>query len=66
MYDETQRQLQITVDQYNVAQRRLQALMSELEEMRANLEAVRHLICILKTPKRLMMANNLLFSFCLN
>ncbi len=41
MYEETQRQLQITVDQYNTAQRRLQALMSELEEMRANLEAVR-------------------------
>lgn len=40
MYEETQRQLQITVDQYGVAQRRLQALQSELEEMRANMEAV--------------------------
>jgi len=39
MYEETQRQLQITVDQYGVAQRRLQALQSELEEMRANMEA---------------------------
>lgn len=40
MYEETQRQLQITVDQYGVAQRRLQALQAELEEMRANMEAV--------------------------
>jgi len=43
MYEETQRQLQITVDQYGVAQRRLQALQSELEEMRANMEAVSYL-----------------------
>lgn len=40
MYEETQRQLQITVDQYGVAQRRLQALTAELEDMRANMEAV--------------------------
>lgn len=40
MYEETQRQLQITVDQYGIAQRRLQALTGELEEMRANMEAV--------------------------
>lgn len=39
MYEETQRQLQITVDQYGIAQRRLQALTGELEEMRANMEA---------------------------
>ncbi|XP_057366478.1 paramyosin, long form-like [Daphnia carinata] len=38
MYEETQRQLQITVDQYGVAQRRLQALQQELEDMRANME----------------------------
>ncbi|EFX65159.1 paramyosin, long form-like [Daphnia pulex] len=39
MYEETQRQLQITMDQYGVAQRRLQAMQQELEEMRANMEA---------------------------
>lgn len=47
MYEETQRQLQITVDQYGVAQRRLQALQAELEEMRANMEAVKiQFICL--------------------
>jgi len=44
MYEETQRQLQITMDQYGVAQRRLQAMQQELEEMRANMEAVGHII----------------------
>jgi chromosome segregation ATPase len=39
MYEETQRQLQITVDQFGVAQRRLQALQGELEEMRGNMES---------------------------
>ncbi len=43
MYEETQRQLQITMDQYGVAQRRLQAMQQELEEMRANMEAVRQI-----------------------
>ncbi|KAI9557319.1 paramyosin [Daphnia sinensis] len=38
MYEETQRQLQITMDQYGVAQRRLQTLQQELEDMRANME----------------------------
>lgn len=35
-YEELQRQLQATMDQYNVAQRRIQALVGELEEMRGN------------------------------
>lgn len=37
-YDEVQRQLQQTLDQYGVAQRRLQSLVAELEEVRANYE----------------------------
>lgn len=37
-YDEVQRQLQQTLDQYGVAQRRLQSLTAELEEVRANYE----------------------------
>jgi len=38
-YDELQRQLQQTLDQYGMAQRRIQALTAEYEEARANLEA---------------------------
>lgn len=38
-YDELQRQLQQTVDQYTVAQRRIQTLSGELEEMRGGLES---------------------------
>jgi len=38
-YDEVQRQLQVTLDQLGVSQRRVQALQAELEEMRANLDA---------------------------
>ncbi len=37
-YDEVQRQLQQTLDQYGVAQRRLQSLTGELEEIRLNYE----------------------------
>ncbi|CRL03166.1 CLUMA_CG016546, isoform A [Clunio marinus] len=37
-YEELQRQLQTTMDQYNIAQRRVQALSGELEEMRGNYE----------------------------
>jgi len=37
-YDELQRQLQNTIDQYGVAQRRAQALQAELEEIRTNLD----------------------------
>lgn len=37
-YDEVQRQLQQTLDQYGVAQRRLQSLTGELEEHRVNYE----------------------------
>lgn len=37
-YDEVQRQLQQTLDQYSVAQRRLQSLTGELEEFRVNYE----------------------------
>jgi len=39
LYEETQRQLTITMDQYSVATRRLQALGGELDDLRANLEA---------------------------
>jgi len=37
-YDELQRQLQQTLDQYGMAQRRIQALTAEYEEARSNLE----------------------------
>jgi chromosome segregation ATPase len=36
LYEEIQRQLQTTTDQYGVAQRRVQQLCGELEELRAN------------------------------
>lgn len=39
-YDEVQRQLQVTLDQYSVAQRRVQALTGEVEEVRGNYEGV--------------------------
>ncbi|GAB6030577.1 hypothetical protein CHUAL_007439 [Chamberlinius hualienensis] len=38
-YDELQRQLQTTLDQYAAAQRRAQALQGELEEIRSSFEA---------------------------
>lgn len=37
-YEELQRQLQTTMDQYNIAQRRIQAMAGELEELRVNYE----------------------------
>lgn len=37
-YDDVQRQLQQTLDQYGVAQRRIQSVTAELEEIRANYE----------------------------
>nr|CAD7427218.1 unnamed protein product [Timema monikensis] len=37
-YDEVQRQLQVTLDQYGIAQRRLQSLTAEVEEIRGNYE----------------------------
>jgi len=49
MYDESQRQLQITLDQYGASQRRLQALAAELEDMRSNMEAVRLIPMTLST-----------------
>lgn len=49
MYEESQRQLQITLDQYGVSQRRLQALAAELEDMRSNMEAVRLIPMTLST-----------------
>lgn len=39
-YDDVQRQLQVTLDQYGVAQRRLQSLTGEMEEIRINYENV--------------------------
>lgn len=39
-YDEVQRQLQVTLDQFSVAQRRVQALTGEVEEVRGNYESV--------------------------
>jgi septation ring formation regulator EzrA len=39
-YDEVQRQLQVTLDQYGIAQRKLQSTTAELEEIRGNYEAV--------------------------
>lgn len=37
-YEDLQRQLQTTMDQFNIAQRRIQALSGELEELRVNYE----------------------------
>lgn len=37
-YEDLQRQLQTTMDQYNIAQRRVQCLVGELEELRGNYE----------------------------
>lgn len=39
-YDEVQRQLQVTLDQLSVSQRRIQALTAEAEEIRGNYESV--------------------------
>lgn len=39
-YDEVQRQLQVTLDQLGISQRRLQSLTAELEEIRGNYESV--------------------------
>lgn len=38
-YDEVQRQLQVTLDQLSVSQRRIQALTAEVEEIRGNYES---------------------------
>jgi len=38
-YDEVQRQLQVTLDQLSVSQRRIQALTAEAEEIRGNYES---------------------------
>ncbi|XP_035912316.1 paramyosin, long form [Anopheles stephensi] len=38
-YEEIQRQLQSTVDQYGIAQRRIQSLTGELEEIRVNYDS---------------------------
>lgn len=38
-YEEIQRQLQSTVDQYGIAQRRIQSLSGELEEIRINYDS---------------------------
>lgn len=37
-YEDLQRQLQTTMDQYNIAQRRIQSMTGELEELRVNYE----------------------------
>lgn len=42
-YDEVNRQFQITLDQLSVAQRKVQALTAEAEEIRGNYEAVREI-----------------------
>jgi hypothetical protein len=34
--------LQVTLDQYGIAQKRIQALTGEMEEMRGNLDSVRN------------------------
>ncbi|KAG5678761.1 hypothetical protein PVAND_008405 [Polypedilum vanderplanki] len=38
-YEELQRQLQTTIDQYSIAQRRIQSLSGELEELRVNYDS---------------------------
>lgn len=39
-YDEGQRQLAVTLDQLAIAQRKLQSLTGEMEELRGNYDAV--------------------------
>lgn len=39
-YDEGQRQLAVTLDQLAIAQRKLQSLTGEYEELRSNYDAV--------------------------
>ena len=39
-YDEVQRQLQVTLDQYGIIQRKFQSVSAELEEIRGNYEGV--------------------------
>lgn len=39
-YDEAQRQLAVTMDQCSIAQRKVQSLTAELEEIRINYETV--------------------------
>lgn len=46
-YDEVQRQLQVTLDQLGISQRRLQSLTAELEEVRGNYESVSRKIHLL-------------------
>lgn len=56
-YDEVQRQLQVTLDQYGIAQRKLQSVTAELEEIRGNYEAVcskLHLVTLLTTLSRIL------------
>lgn len=43
-YDEVQRQLQVTLDQLSISQRRVQALTGEVEEIRGNYESVSHFL----------------------
>lgn len=43
-YEEVQRQLQVTLDQLSVSQRRVQALTAEAEEIRSNYEGVSSII----------------------
>jgi DNA repair exonuclease SbcCD ATPase subunit len=40
-YDEVQRQLQVTLDQLSISQRKIQAFTAEIEEIRGNYESVR-------------------------
>lgn len=47
-YDEVQRQLQVTLDQLSVSQRRVQALTAEAEEIRGNYEGVRNYFFLLR------------------
>lgn len=48
-YDEVQRQLQVTLDQYGVAQRRIQSLTGEVEEIRGNYEQVSTILNVIKS-----------------
>ena len=43
-YDEAQRQLAVTMDQCAIAQRKVQSLTAELEEVRINYETVSNVI----------------------
>ena len=62
-YDEVQRQLQVTLDQLSVAQRRIQSLTAECEDIRGNYETVNHVCFRLKSLQINKLTGHLGFEF---